>query len=136
MTLARFGADVIKVEIPKGGDPVRALGPFAGPEGVNPTKQTDQDIPTKFLKRTQGVKSVTLNLKDPEGRSLFLQLAKQSDVVIENLAPGSMKRLGLGYKDVAGSILKSFTAQFPVTARMAHTQTIRRMTIKSKRWPA
>ena len=101
MTLARFGADVIKVEVPKGGDPVRALGPFAGPEGVNPTKQTEQDIPTKFLKRTQGVKSITLNLKDPEGRRLFLELAKQSDVVIENLAPGSMTRLGLGYADVA-----------------------------------
>ena len=50
MTLARFGADVIKVEIPKGGDPVRALGPFAGPEGVNPTKQTDQDIPNQIPK--------------------------------------------------------------------------------------
>ena len=101
MTLARFGADVIKVEVPGTGDPVRALGPFVGPEGVNPTKQTEQDIPTKFLKRTQGVKSVTLNLKDPEGRRLFLELAKQSDVVIENLSPGSMKRLGLGYEDVA-----------------------------------
>lgn len=101
MTLARFGADVIKVEVPKGGDPVRSLGPFAGPKGVNPTKQTEQDIPTKFLKRTQGVQSVTLNLKDPEGRRLFLELAKQSDVVIENLAPGSMTRLGLGYADVA-----------------------------------
>ncbi len=101
MTLARFGADVIKVEVPGAGDPVRALGPFVGPKGVNPTKQTEQDIPTKFLKRTQGVKSVTLNLKDPEGRRLFLELAKQSDVVIENLAPGSMKRLGLGYADVA-----------------------------------
>lgn len=101
MTLARFGADVIKVEMPGTGDPVRALGPFVGPNGVNPTKQTEQDIPTKFLKRTQGVKSVTLNLKDPEGRRLFLEMAKQSDVVIENLAPGSMKRLGLGYDDVA-----------------------------------
>ena len=101
MTLARFGADVIKVEVPGAGDPVRALGPFVGPEGVHQTKRTDQDIPTKFMKRTQGVKSVTLNLKDPEGRRLFLELAKQSDVVVENLAPGSMKRLGLGYEDVA-----------------------------------
>lgn len=100
MTLARFGAEVIKVEMPGSGDPVRALGPFVGPDGIHPTKHTDRDIPTKFLKRTQGVKSVTINLKDPEGRRLFLELAKQSDVVIENLAPGSMKRLGLGYEDV------------------------------------
>jgi len=100
-TLARFGAEVIKVEIPDVGDSVRNIGPFAGPDGVHATRQSDLDIATKFLKRTQGVKSVTLNLKDPEGRRLFLELAKQSDVVVENLAPGTMKRLGLGYEDVA-----------------------------------
>lgn len=101
MTLARFGADVIKVEAPGLGDPVRRNGPFAGPQGLHPTRQTDQDISTKFLKRSEGVKSVTLNLKDPEGKRMFLEMAKQSDVVVENLAPGSMKRLGLGYEDVA-----------------------------------
>jgi crotonobetainyl-CoA:carnitine CoA-transferase CaiB-like acyl-CoA transferase len=100
-TLARFGAEVIKVEIPGIGDSVRNIGPFAGPEGVHATRRSDLDIATKFLKRTQGVKSVTLNLKDPEGRRLFLELAKESDVVVENLAPGTMKRLGLGYDDVA-----------------------------------
>ena len=99
--LARFGAEVIKVEVPGAGDSVRGIGPFAGPEGVHPTRRTDMDIATKFLKRTQGVKSVTLNLKDPEGRRLFLELAKESDVVVENLAPGTMKRLGLGYADVS-----------------------------------
>ena len=101
MNLARFGAEVIKIEIPGTGDSVRGIGPFAGPEGVNPTRRTEQDISTKFLKRTQGVKSVTLNLKDPEGRRMFLELARQSDVVVENLAPGTMKRLGLGYDAVA-----------------------------------
>lgn len=100
MNLARFGAEVIKVEIPGIGDSVRGLGPYAGPKGIHPTRQTEDDIATKFLKRTQGVKSLTLNLKDPAGRQLFLDLAKESDVVIENIAPGSMKRLGLGYDDV------------------------------------
>jgi crotonobetainyl-CoA:carnitine CoA-transferase CaiB-like acyl-CoA transferase len=99
--LARFGAEVIKVEVPGTGDSVRGIGPFAGPEGVHVKRQTDMDIATKFLKRTQGVKSITLNLKDPEGRRLFLDLAKESDVVVENLAPGTMKRLGLGYADVS-----------------------------------
>jgi crotonobetainyl-CoA:carnitine CoA-transferase CaiB-like acyl-CoA transferase len=99
--LARFGAEVIKVEIPGAGDSVRGIAPFAGPEGVHTARQTDDDIATKFLKRTQGVKSITLNLKDPEGKRLFLELAKQSDVVVENLAPGTMKRLGLGYADVS-----------------------------------
>lgn len=100
VNLARLGAEVIKVEIPGRGDPVRGNGPFAGPNGIYPTPQTDQDISTRFLKRTQGVKSITLNLKSSEGRKMFLDLAKQSDIVVENLAPGSLRRLGLGYADV------------------------------------
>jgi crotonobetainyl-CoA:carnitine CoA-transferase CaiB-like acyl-CoA transferase len=63
MNLARFGAEVIKVEIPGVGDSVRGIGPYAGPKGVHTTRQTEDDIATKFLKRTQGVKSLTLNLK-------------------------------------------------------------------------
>jgi formyl-CoA transferase len=102
MNLARLGAEVIKVEVPGRGDPVRGNGPFAGPQGIHPTPQTAQDISTRFLKRTQGVKSITLNLKNPQGRSMFLALARHADVVIENLAPGSMQRLGLGYAEVSG----------------------------------
>lgn len=101
MTLARFGADVIKIEVPDGGDPIRSMGPFAGPDGVHPERQSEDDISTRFLKRSEGVKSVTLNLKDPQGRQMFLDLARQADVVVENLSPGSMTRLGLGYDDVA-----------------------------------
>lgn len=101
MTLARFGAEVIKVEMPGTGDPIRSSGPFAGPKGISADRQTDDDISIRFLKRSEGVKSVTLNLKDPEGRRMFLDLARQSDVVIENLSPGTMTRLGLGYDDIA-----------------------------------
>ena len=101
MTLARFGAEVIKVEIPGRGDPVRGNGPFAGPDGIHSEQRSEQHIATRFLKRSQGVKSITLDLKNPQGRELFLQMARQSDVVLENLAPGSMTRLGLGYDDVA-----------------------------------
>lgn len=100
MTLARFGAEVIKVERPDGGDPIRGMGPFAGPDGVHPERQSCDDLSTRFLKRSEGVKSITLDLKNPQGRRMFLDLAKQSDVVIENLSPGSMPRLGLGYDDV------------------------------------
>jgi len=101
MTLARFGAEVIKVEMPGVGDPIRSAGPFHGPKGINAERQTEDDLSVRVLKRSEGVKSVTLNLKDPEGRLMFLDLAKQSDVVIENLSPGSMTRMGLGYEDVA-----------------------------------
>ncbi len=101
MTLARLGAEVIKVEMPGTGDPIRGVGPYVGPKGLHHDRQTPDDLSIRFLKRSEGVKSVTLNLKDPEGRRMFLELAKQSDVLVENLAPGAMTRLGLGYADVA-----------------------------------
>ena len=101
MTLARFGAEVIKVEAPGAGEPIRSAGPFHGPKGINAERQTEDDLSIRFLKRSEGVKSVTLNLKDPEGRRMFLEMARQSDVVVENLSPGSMKRLGLGYEEVS-----------------------------------
>ena len=101
MSLARLGAEVIKIEIPGRGDPVRGNGPFAGPEGTHPRPNSADDLSTRFLKRTQGVKSITLDLKTPKGKQLFLDLAKQSDVVLENLAPGSLRRAGLGYDAVA-----------------------------------
>ena len=101
MNLARLGAEVIKVEIPGSGDPVRGNGPFAGPDGTHDKRQSEDDISTRFLKRSQGVKSVTLDLKHPRGKELFLQLAETCDVVLENLAPGSLRRIGLGYEEVS-----------------------------------
>ena len=100
MNLARFGAEVIKVEIPQKGDPVRGNGPFAGPDGIHATQTSADYISTRFLKRTQGVKSITLNLKTPEGKQMFLDLAKTADVILENLAPGSLRKIGLAYEDV------------------------------------
>ncbi|MBT3372028.1 MAG: CoA transferase [Rhodospirillaceae bacterium] len=100
MTLARFGAEVIKIEMPGSGDPIREIGPFTGPNGRSLGRETEEDLSIRFLKRSEGVKSITLNLKDPEGKRMFLELAKGADVVVENLSPGSMTRLGLGYADV------------------------------------
>ena len=71
MTLARLGAEVIKVELPGRGDPVRGNGPFAGPEGIVREPPGADYIATRFLKRSQGVKSVTLDLKHPRGGSCF-----------------------------------------------------------------
>ena len=134
MNLARMGAEVIKVEVPGRGDPVRGNGPFAGPKGIHDTPQTEQDISTRFMKRTQGVKSVSLNLKHPKGRQMFLEMAKQSDIVLENLSPGSMQRLGLSYQDVSqvnSSIIYCSIAGYgqtgPYAGRPAHDPQIQGM---------
>ena len=103
MTLARLGAEVIKVELPGGGDPVRGNGPFAGPAGIVSEPPGPDYIATRFLKRSQGVKSVTPDLKTAPERELFLQMAEQSHILVENLAPGAMTRLGLGYDAVAAA---------------------------------
>ena len=84
MLLADLGAEVIKVENPKGGDPFRGWD-FGG------------DQPN-FWAYNRGKKSVTLNLQSAQGRELFLALCRKSDVLIENYRPGVTKRLGIDYE--------------------------------------
>ncbi len=87
MMLADLGADVIKVERPGVGDQTRAWGPpFAGGESAY------------YLAVNRNKRSLTLNLKDPRGRELLLELVKASDVLVENFRVGTMERLGLGYE--------------------------------------
>ena len=83
---AYLGADVIKIEEPTRGDPGRAAGPQE--EGVDSYY---------FLLLNANKRSATLNLKDPEGRQIFLDLVKDADIVAENMAPGVLERLKLGY---------------------------------------
>ena len=82
--LAWLGAEVVKVENPKSGDPGRQLG---GKPGA--------DDPY-FLLFNANKKSITVNLKDPKGLALVKDLAKKADVFVENFAPGAIERLGLG----------------------------------------
>ncbi|WP_027941387.1 CaiB/BaiF CoA transferase family protein [Amycolatopsis taiwanensis] len=78
MTLADLGADVIKVEHPEGGDPTRQWGPpFQGPDA------------TYYLAANRGKRSVTLDLKSPEGQETAHRLIADADVVVENFRPGS-----------------------------------------------
>jgi crotonobetainyl-CoA:carnitine CoA-transferase CaiB-like acyl-CoA transferase len=89
MTLADLGADVVKVEHPRGGDETRSWGPpFAGGESAY------------FLSVNRSKRSVALDLKDPEGRDLALELCALADVVIENFRTGGAARLGLDYAAV------------------------------------
>ena len=84
--LAWMGADVVKVENPKVGDPGRGIGRT----GTNVDAQY-------FLQYNSSKRSIALNLKDPEGLATVKRLAAQADVMIENFAPGAIERLGLGY---------------------------------------
>ena len=86
MQLAVLGAEVIKVEHPTGGDPVRQTGPFLGTES------------SPFLRINRNKRSVALDLKSMEARPAFLRLVERTDVLVENLRPGAMRRLGLGYQ--------------------------------------
>jgi crotonobetainyl-CoA:carnitine CoA-transferase CaiB-like acyl-CoA transferase len=87
MLLADMGAEVLKIESPDGGDPMRAMGPPFLPGGES----------AYFLAINRNKKSLVLDLGTPAGRAVFLDLAAQSDVVWENFRPGVMDRLGLGY---------------------------------------
>jgi formyl-CoA transferase/CoA:oxalate CoA-transferase len=89
-TLGEWGADVIKVELPGFGDQSRWIP--AAP--IDPR-------PPYFLACNRGKRSVTIDLRVPDGRELFLQLAEGADVVITNFKPGTMEGWGLGYEDVA-----------------------------------
>jgi crotonobetainyl-CoA:carnitine CoA-transferase CaiB-like acyl-CoA transferase len=91
MLLADQGAEVIKVEEPDGGDPMRVMGPPFLPEGES----------AYFLSINRNKKSVALDLTTPAGRDVFLDLAAQADVVWENFRPGVMERLGLTYAALA-----------------------------------
>ena len=86
MMLGDMGAEVIKVEEPGRGDDTRAWPPFAGGEA------------TYFMSVNRNKQSLTLNLKAPEGREILKKLVARSDVVLENFRPGTMERLGLGYR--------------------------------------
>lgn len=103
--LADFGADVIKVEPPKG-DAGRAMAPFFGNE-PHPEKSL------VFLLANLNKRGVRLNLEDPDGRELFRRMAKSADIVVESFKPGYLASLGLDYaalaKENPGLIVISIT---------------------------
>ncbi|MCA8930653.1 MAG: CoA transferase, partial [Alphaproteobacteria bacterium] len=85
--LADLGADVIAVEHPKG-SPIRTMLP----------KKDGESLWWKVVQR--GKRSITLNLSDPRGRSMALELMKDCDIVIENFRPGTMEKWSLGPQDL------------------------------------
>ena len=85
--MGEFGAEVIKVEHPIGGDPMRRFG--------TPTARADATL--KWLSESRNKKSVTCDLLQPEGVQLFLKLVAKSQVLIENFRPGAMESWGLSW---------------------------------------
>lgn len=85
--LGDFGAEVIKVEQPNGGDPWRRFG--------TPTGRADSSL--TWLTEARNKKSVTLNLREPEGADLLKRLVEKSDVLVENFRPGTLEKWGLGW---------------------------------------
>src|SRR5499433_1520452 len=88
--LAWLGAEVVKIENPQGGEPGRTS--FAGPPGTPDSYY--------FFEFNANKKSVTVNLKSERGLALVKDMARKADVMIENMAPGTVERLGLGYEAI------------------------------------
>jgi len=91
--LGEFGAEVIKVEHPNGGDPWRRYG--------TPSKRADSSL--AWLTEARNKQSISLDLRSAKGKELFLRLVGMADVVCENFRPGTLEKWGLGY-DVLSEI--------------------------------
>jgi crotonobetainyl-CoA:carnitine CoA-transferase CaiB-like acyl-CoA transferase len=95
--LADFGADVIKIERPAGGDDTRGWGP--------PYLRTADGRDTResayFASTNRGKQSVAVDFSRPEGREIVRRLAERADIFVENFKVGGLARMGLGYRDLA-----------------------------------
>ncbi len=89
--LGEFGAEVLKVEHPLAGDPMRRFG--------TATKRHDATL--AWLSEARNKKSVLIDLRQKEGVQLFLRLVEKSDVLIENFRPGTMEEWGIGWKELS-----------------------------------
>ncbi|MCA1196961.1 CoA transferase [Sphingomonas sp. R647] len=98
LLLAGLGAEVIKVEDPKGGDLARDNSPYVGRDGITVERKHEDDVSISHLTRARGKLGVSLNLKSPEAKEVFLDLVRTADIVVENFTAGTAERLGVGYE--------------------------------------
>ncbi|HUN94265.1 MAG TPA: CaiB/BaiF CoA-transferase family protein [Burkholderiaceae bacterium] len=87
--LAQFGAEVIKIEAPEGGDPLRTW------------RKLKDGTSLWWYSQSRNKKSLTLNLKHPRARDIVRELVKDADIVIENFRPGTLEKWGLGWEDLS-----------------------------------
>jgi len=121
--LALLGADVVKIEVPDGGDLARQLG-------ADPALNA-RHMGASFLAQNAGKKSVTLNLKKAQGKEVLKRLVESADVLVENFRPGVMARLGLAYDDLVAvnprlvyCAISGFGQQGPMKGAPAYDQII------------
>ena len=89
--MAEFGAEVIKIESPDGGDPLRKW------------RKLYEGTSLWWYVQSRNKKSVTVNLKHPAGREIVLKLVAEADIVIENFRPGVLEKLGLGWETLSAA---------------------------------
>lgn len=109
--LADYGAEVLKIEKPLGGDGARRMGPFHG-DHPHPEKSGS------FLHLNTNKKGITLDLKNRTGIRIFRELVKDADILVESFAPRVMPDLGLGYKvleDINPKLVKTSISNFGQT---------------------
>ena len=87
--MAEFGAQVIKIESPSGGDPLRQW------------RKLYEGNSLWWLLQARNKQSVTVNLKSADGQEVVRRLAKDADIVVENFRPGAMEKWGLGYEELS-----------------------------------
>ena len=87
--LAEFGAEVIKIEAPEGGDPLRTW------------RKLYKGTSLWWFAQARNKKSVTVNLKSPEGQKIVRAIARSCDIVVENFRPGALEKWGLGYEQLS-----------------------------------
>ncbi len=121
--LGMLGAEVIKIEVPRRGDLARGMG--------CDSELIAAQMGDSFCAINAGKKSITLNLKDDEGRRIFKALVETADVVLENFRPGVMKKLGLDWetlKDINPGLvycaISGFGQEGPLAGRPSYDQII------------
>ena len=114
MLLGDAGAEVIKIERPGSGDPRRAMPPFAERDGKKKA--------AGFMGYNRNKKSVALDIRSPAGKEVFRRLMATSDVLVNNLRPGALTRMGFGYDDLKAINLRLIYAVISGFGRMQDYQ--------------
>ena len=94
--MAQYGAEVLKVEAPPAGDPMRRQGPFVGHD-----PHPEKSVPFLYLNTNK--RSITLDLATKRGAQILRELAREADIVVEGTKPGTLAGYGLGWEELHGA---------------------------------